>query len=69
MNEDDIDLFSWATDDESANLDMRSQSITTRDVTPLSQIRNGRSSLTLLQTANGTRRSPMMNSLRLVFVT
>jgi hypothetical protein len=49
INEDDSDLFNWATDDESANLDMRSQSIATRDVTPLSQIRNRRSSLPLLQ--------------------
>jgi hypothetical protein len=51
MDDDDSDLFSWATDDESAKLDMTSQSAAIRDATPLGQIRNGRSSLPLLQFA------------------
>lgn len=51
MNDDNSDLFSWATDDESANLDLRSQSITIRDATPLSQIRTSRAGLPLLQLA------------------
>ncbi|KAM5528687.1 hypothetical protein FOXYSP1_19168 [Fusarium oxysporum f. sp. phaseoli] len=41
MNDDDSDLFSWATDDEGANLDLTSQSKAIRDATPLGQIRNG----------------------------
>ncbi|RKK82141.1 hypothetical protein BFJ68_g17571, partial [Fusarium oxysporum] len=49
MNDDDSDLFSWATDDEGANLDLTSQSAAIRDATPLGQIRNGRSRLPLLQ--------------------
>ncbi|EXM13349.1 hypothetical protein V3481_018701 [Fusarium oxysporum f. sp. vasinfectum] len=49
MNDDDSDLFSWATDGDDANLDLTSQSAEIRDATPLSQIRNGRSSLPLLQ--------------------
>ncbi|RKK81567.1 hypothetical protein BFJ68_g17608 [Fusarium oxysporum] len=49
MNDDHSDLISWATDDESANLDLTSQSAAIRDATPLGQIRNGRSSLPLLQ--------------------
>ncbi|CAG2001635.1 unnamed protein product [Fusarium graminearum] len=52
MNDDDSDLFSWVTDDEGANLDLTSQSATIRrNATPLSQIRNGPSSLPLLQLA------------------
>jgi hypothetical protein len=51
MNDDDSDLFSWATDDEAANLDLTSQSAAIVDATPLSQIRNGPSSLPLLQLA------------------
>ncbi|KAF5642373.1 hypothetical protein F52700_3169 [Fusarium sp. NRRL 52700] len=43
--------FSWATDDEGANLELTSQSAAIRDATPLGQIRNGRSSLPLLQLA------------------
>ena len=50
MNDDDSDLFSWMTVDEGANLDLTSQSATIRrNATPLSQIRNGPSSLPLLQ--------------------
>ncbi|RYC79042.1 hypothetical protein BFJ63_vAg18077 [Fusarium oxysporum f. sp. narcissi] len=48
MNDDDSDLFSWATDD-GANLDLTSESAAIRDATPLGQIRNGRSRLPLLQ--------------------
>ncbi|RYC79001.1 hypothetical protein BFJ63_vAg18123 [Fusarium oxysporum f. sp. narcissi] len=51
MNDDDSDFFSWATDDQGANLDLTSQSAGTRDATPLGQIRNGRSRLPLLQLA------------------
>ncbi|KAM5528213.1 hypothetical protein FOXYSP1_19482 [Fusarium oxysporum f. sp. phaseoli] len=51
MNDDDSDLFSWATDDEGANLDLTSQSSAIRNAMPLSQIRNGHSSLPLLQLA------------------
>ncbi|KAM0346535.1 hypothetical protein ACHAO7_012046 [Fusarium culmorum] len=51
MNDDDSDLFSWATDDEGANLDLTSESATIRrNATPL-KIRNGPSSLPLLQLA------------------
>ncbi|KAH7216899.1 uncharacterized protein BKA55DRAFT_217567 [Fusarium redolens] len=51
MKEGDNDRFSWATDDESAKRDLRLQSLATCDITPLSQIRNARSSLPLLQLA------------------
>ncbi|PNP58766.1 hypothetical protein FNYG_15028 [Fusarium nygamai] len=49
MNDDDSDFFSWVTDDEGANLEVTSQSTAIRDANPLGQIRNGRSSLPLLQ--------------------
>ncbi|CAG1972494.1 unnamed protein product [Fusarium graminearum] len=51
MDDGDSDLFSWATDDEDANHELTSQSAAIRDATPLSQIRNSRSSLPLLQLA------------------
>jgi hypothetical protein len=51
MNEDDSDTFSWSIDDESANLNLTSQSAAIRDITPLSQIQTGRSCLPLLQLA------------------
>jgi hypothetical protein len=51
MNDDDGDLFSCATDDEGANLDLTSQSVAIRDTTPLGQIRNDHASLPLLQLA------------------
>lgn len=60
MNDDDSDLSSWATDDESVNLDLTSQSIVIRDATPLGQILNGRSSLPCslpCNLPNGTKRS------------
>ncbi|KAI7763836.1 hypothetical protein LZL87_014349 [Fusarium oxysporum] len=51
MNDDDSDLFSWATEDEDANHEVTSQSAAIRDATPLGQIRHGRSRLPLLQLA------------------
>ncbi|CAF3651330.1 unnamed protein product [Fusarium graminearum] len=51
MNDDDSDLFSWATDDEDANHELTLQLAAIRDATPLGQIRNGRSTLPLLQLA------------------
>ncbi|ENH71184.1 hypothetical protein FOC1_g10001427 [Fusarium oxysporum f. sp. cubense race 1] len=53
MDDDDSDLFSWATDDEDANHELTSQSAAIRNATPPSQIRNGRdrSRLPLLQLA------------------
>ncbi|KAG7420486.1 hypothetical protein Forpi1262_v016332 [Fusarium oxysporum f. sp. raphani] len=51
MNDDDSDLFSWATDDEDANHELTSQSAAICDATPLGQIRHGRSRLSLLQLA------------------
>jgi hypothetical protein len=51
MNEDDSDIFSWSTDDGSANLNLTSQSAAIRDTTPLSQIQTSRSCLPLLQLA------------------
>jgi hypothetical protein len=49
MNVTDSDLFSWATGDEGANLDLTSHSAGVRDTAPLGQIGNGRSGLPLLQ--------------------
>ncbi|KAM0362010.1 hypothetical protein ACHAO7_011439 [Fusarium culmorum] len=51
MNDDDSDLFNWATDDEDANHELTSQSAAIRDAAPLGQIRNDRSRLPLLQLA------------------
>jgi hypothetical protein len=51
MDDDDSDLFSWATDDEDANHELTSQSAAIRDATPFGQIWNGRSRLPLLQLA------------------
>ena len=51
MDDDDSDLFSWATDDEDANHELTSKSAAIHDATPPSQIRNDPARLPLLQLA------------------
>ncbi|SPJ84211.1 uncharacterized protein FTOL_10728 [Fusarium torulosum] len=66
MNDDHSDLVSWATDDEGVNLDLTSQSAAFRNATRLARSGTVAPAYPCCNSPNGTRRSPTMNSLRLV---